>query len=410
MTKKAKPRKFKHNQKKFGNKSAEYKTKARDSYQTRGDQRLLPNQIANNSPSVMDGKDVPPQAAYNELVDFKIGSKDVKCIACGKKKLADPAPHPHHYPGKLYRRCKRYGCRRRNNVLDYTIFKGSRLSLPNLVRVVNYYARHRRTKAPLVSDCVSQLGWNNKGWNLQVHHIFCALRSREAAAGMRFCKTKRLKRNVEGDAHGLRKIYVSNNNIHYQKEIAAAEKRFRASKASRTKPFPKYWQGHLRVAALKQRDGHGVLVTLPLKLVPPAAAPPPESKDEIVSSKLLKRLDSKSETRLFSDGAHAWQAATKAQKLSKVKNLSVSHKNNQFVKKFDLKKKAKYSNVAGTQAVDRWWEGLDNFIPPQLHNKTGKGGKINAALFDYVFSFVWRSSLPAKIDLKKEIGKICAMM
>jgi L-rhamnose mutarotase len=102
--------------------------------------------------------------------------------------------------------------------------------------------------------------------------------------------------------------------------------------------------------------------------------------------------------------------ATKAQKLSKVKNLSVSHKNNQFVKKFDLKKKAKYSNVAGTQAVDRWWEGLDNFIPPQLHNKTGKGGKINAALFDYVFSFVWRSSLPAKIDLKKEIGKICAMM
>jgi L-rhamnose mutarotase len=277
--------------------------------------------------------------------------------------------------------------------------------LQDLNRVITFYCRSKRTKAPLVSDAVAQLRLNRGG----VEHVYTAIRKKEAAAGMRFAKTKRLKGNVEGDGHGVRKIYVSNSNPHFQKEVAEAKKKWQKGKNSKNKPFPKYWQGHVRVAGLKQRDGHGVVVRLPLKLVPPMSSPPPEGKSELVNSKLLRRLDKKKVVRLFADGAHAWPAAVKAEGLANVRNFAVSHRGLQFTKKLKLKKKAKYSNTAGTQVVDRWWESLDEYIPKQLHSKTGKGGTINEALFDYVFSFVWRCSLSDNADFKAEVGKVCAL-
>ena len=128
-----------------------------------------------------------------------------------------------------------------------------------------------------------------------------------------------------------------------------------------------------------------------------------------MDSKLLRRLSKKSGTRLFSDGAHAWPAAVKEDGLKKVRSLKVSHKNLQFTKKFALKKKARYSNVAGTQVIDRWWQSLDEYVPQPIHNKTGKSGGINPLMYDYLFSFIWRSSLAASMNLKEEIGQICAM-
>ena len=96
--------------------------------------------------------------------------------------------------------------------------------------------------------------------------------------------------DIESDAHGLRKLYVGQNNPHFQKEVAAAVKRFQ--KAKPHKPVPKYWQAHFLVLGLKARSymrpvakrGGKIVLKVPFKLVPPGASPPVESKPEIVHS------------------------------------------------------------------------------------------------------------------------------
>ena len=163
-----------------------------------------------------------------------------------------------------------------------------------------------------------------------------------------------------------------------------------------------------RVAGLKQRDGPGVIVSLPIKLVPPGSAPPPEAAQELMDSSLLRRLSATRVTTLFSDGAPAWPKAVKAVP-GNIKAVAVSHKNVQFTRKWCLKNKpSKISSVAGTQCVDRWWNGLDRFTPSQLHGKQGKGGAINENLYNYVFAFVWRDQLPHDADMRAEIGALCA--
>ena len=126
-------------------------------------------------------------------------------------------------------------------------------------------------------------------------------------------------------------------------------------------------------------------------------------------SKILGRVDKTTKSQLFTDGAVAWPAAVKKQNLKHIKSLSVVHKRNQFTKKVKGKKKPKFSNTAGTQAVDRWWEALEEYVPSQLRNKTQKGGEINPTLIEYLYSFVWRYKLPPAMDMKTELGKICAM-
>ena len=65
--------------------------------------------------------------------------------------------------------------------------------------------------------------------------------------------------DIESDAHGLRKQCVGQNNPHFQKEVAAAVKRFQ--KAKPHKPVPKYWQAHCRVLGLKARSYMGPVAT-----------------------------------------------------------------------------------------------------------------------------------------------------
>ena len=50
---------------------------------------------------------------------------------------------------------------------------------------------------------------------------------------------------------------------------------------------------------------------------------------------------------------------------------------------------------------------IDNYMPTQLKNKTGHGGVINDKLLKYVFSYVWRSSLKGRADMRTELGNIC---
>ena len=71
-------------------------------------------------------------------------------------------------------------------------------------------------EAPRVADAQSQL----KLARCAVEHIYEALQAAEARAGEQLCRTqnatRRLVGDIEADAHGLRKLYVGQNNPHFQ--------------------------------------------------------------------------------------------------------------------------------------------------------------------------------------------------
>ena len=115
--------------------------------------------------------------------------------------------------------------------------------------------------------------------------------------------------------------------------------------------------------------GKGVFQFLPFKLVPPAASPV-KSKKEIQDSKVLDQIVKATDTpvRLYSNGAPAWPSLCDAKG---IKNFQVKHYKFQFVKRLPGMKKPASVVVAGTQAIDRWWQAMDAFIPPQIHNKKG---------------------------------------
>ena len=216
-------------------------------------------------------------------------------------------------------------------------------------------------------------------------------------------------REIEADAHGLRKLYVSPQNRHFEKEIVEATTRW--TRQWPGKPCPKYWQAHLRVVGLKMRaagarlrSGKAVLKVLPFKLVPPGASPPPESSVEVNNSGIMNQIRTSRNVRLYSDGARCWPAMCKARG---IRNFHVKHNKFEFAKKLPDVKRPKRGVVAGTQCIDRMWASLDKFIPPELSNKSGKGGTVNEKIFTYLYAWVWRHHLPTKANFKVELAKIC---
>ena len=94
-------------------------------------------------------------------------------------------------------------------------------------------------EAPSVADAQSQL----KLARTAVEHIHQALQTPTAKAGEAMCtnrnQSRRMVGHIEADAHGLRKLYVSQANPFFQKEVAEAAVR---KKANPGKQLPKYWQ------------------------------------------------------------------------------------------------------------------------------------------------------------------------
>ena len=133
--------------------------------------------------------------------------------------------------------------------------------------------------------------------------------------------------------------------------------------------------------------GKGVFQVLPFKLVPPAASPPVKSKKEIQDSKVLDQIGKATDTpvRLYSNGAPAWPSLCD---VKGIKNFQVKHNKFQFVKRLPGMKQPASVVVAGTQVIDRWWQAMDAFIPPQIHNKKGKGGPVNDRLKTYAHAWV----------------------
>ena len=190
-------------------------------------------------------------------------------------------------------------------------------------------------------------------------------------------------------------MHVGHTNPHFQREILEACQRFRH--ANPGAPLPKHWQAHFRVIGLKARTFSGnvakrggalLLRPLPFKLVPPAASPPIQSTEEILASGVSSAC-----TAMVSRRGKA--SARLAEFVFFFFFFPVVHSKHQFTKKNKVLQKPGVT-LAGTQAIDRWWQSLDCFLPNSLNNRDWKTGGLKNTLLKYVHAFLWRYHPPSR--------------
>ena len=79
--------------------------------------------------------------------------------------------------------------------------------------------------------------------------------------------------------------------------------------------------------------------------------------------------------------------------------------NGNFCVKWKTRKKASGVACAGTQCIDRFWQGLDDFIPASVVNK--QKGKLNTRVLTYVYSYImFRYQLPADANFQMKLGQL----
>ena len=140
------------------NKSGEGKSRASKDYGTNKNQKVGTRQFSHihTSHSVVDILGTDSGQAYKELVDFGFIHVPNACPDC-KHSMSGPVTFS-SCPGKLYFRCQSYKCARRFNVTDFfSVVRGIRLSLVDVLRVITFYCRSNVLKAALVSDAQAQL-------------------------------------------------------------------------------------------------------------------------------------------------------------------------------------------------------------------------------------------------------------
>ena len=148
---------------------------------------------------------------------------------------------------------------------------------------------------------------------------------------------------------------------------------------------PKHWIKHICYAGLCERAGRVTVVNLPSRLVPPSNPPPPEAFEEVKASGLLQRMHKRA--FLFCDGAHAWNLLVKDHNQThkaQVKLENVAHYKGEYTRKV-RRPAGGQAKIAGTQAMDRHWGWLKEYIPHCL--KARSGNVVNPTLDDYVYSW-----------------------
>lgn len=279
-------------------------------------------------------------------------------------------------------------------MLDFTCFKGSRCDTDELAAVLRYYADHNPNVAPRVLECSSQ----TKVGERKVEFVFNKMRDLEASAGKKHAKSLEFQGDLECDAHGVRSMWVSRNNPHYRSEVAEV---LRTHPGCKDKAF-KLW---LRVAGICARAGSGGKLAISVigdKLVLPNSKPPPESVAEVRESRLLtqtKRDGVKSV--LFHDGIESWKSVAREQ-APWLMHRNVVHSKLEFTRPVETPRSR--SSLAGTQSLDKRWDHLDNYIPPQIAIKWNHG--VHETIWQYVFSWLWRHNRPHS-DMRKLLGGLC---
>lgn len=320
------------------------------------------------------------------LQSRKVYKKPVECLHCNGK-LKGP------FIDKKSKGLAHYFCRSKDcnvwiNATRWSPFDGSKLPLPKIVAIIEYYCKLSSTAAARSLDVAAQCSVGLK----PADAIVRCLRLLEARAGEQLNKDLMLTGDLEVDCHGVRKCYVSLTNPHFRAEISDLKSR------NPGKQF-KYSQLHIRIAGIAQRCGKLVIAILPYKLVPPSARPPVESILEVRSSQLLHRA--KDPATIFADGAQAWTSVA-AQDCPWLLKREVVHSEFEFTREVTNRKGG--SKLAGTQSIDQRWRRLDDYIPEQLNIKAER--QVNPELWGYVYSWLWRHNNPGQ-DLLKGIMQLC---
>ena len=76
--------------------------------------------------------------------------------------------------------------------------------------------------------------------------------------------------------------------------------------------------------------------------------------------------------------------------------FQVKHNKFEFVKRMTGMKRPATVVLTGAQVVDRWWQAMDAFVPPQIHNKLKKGEPVNAHAWVWRYQWVSTSSVSWK--------------
>ena len=203
------------------------------------------------------------------------------------------------------------------------------------------------------------------------------LKDLQAQAGRDCSADVQLNCDLEGDAHGMRRFYVSRNNHHVKAEIAEAVQRYKRKH--------KVYTAYLRVLGVVERKIKRMCIKiLPHKLVPKGSRPPPESFDEITQSRILNQI--RGRATLFTDGNESWCKASRNKR--NISQRNVSHRTRPFTKRVDPAWRGS-SAIAGTQLIDSQWGRLKSFVPSKLATK--RNGKVNEALLVYMWMWLWRS-------------------
>ena len=119
-------------------------------------------------------------------------------------------------------------------------------------------------------------------------------------------------------------------------------------------------------------------------LLAPGARPPTESNLDVSEFDLVNSIVNRN-SMLFGDGARAWRKAALDAGLP---YASVNHSILEFCRQVHGLNQMPVT--AGTQTLDRAWQDLKKYVPSEITAKDKKTKKINPALWDWIYSWMWR--------------------
>ena len=327
---------------------------------------------------------VSPVCALQQLIDLECVKLPKTCPLCNGN-LSAPCLKNKNHPHNLYVRCTSYACHRFFNVMQFTVFWPTTLTVSQTLILLKKYARPDSIAPPAAHKLCVDAGCGKA----QAQNFVKLCRGAEARQGQKLNKVGSIGGDVEVDVHQVAKVYVSPKNPVYKHLI---QEKYRDAK---------YYLLYIRVAGVLQRGcGKLYLAFLPFhQLLPPKSRPPPESYLEVEQCDILHKVRPKANVHI--DGNKSWPKLTKeVYKKKGFKVPSVSHKTNQFTKpirKRTLKHKGRKLSLArlsGTQAIDRTWKELDRSIPHTLRKKMpikdSVHNEVNSDLFDRVWSWLYR--------------------
>ncbi|CAK0824867.1 unnamed protein product, partial [Prorocentrum cordatum] len=324
-------------------------------------------------------------AAREELVQAGfLARAPLRCPTCARGYLSD-APCSRARGGAtnkdlLYFRCNDWGCHCYHGVMKFSKIPCKLIGQLSCVQLRSLLESYTGAAGQGSASARKAAKSAYCGYNV-AHRLHRYLRGLEADAGDKENESMQLGgeiepiRNIEGDGALVRKIRVSSKSTTWRTEIAEAKKRTIAHlrlKACRAKKRPckfvepMHYMVHVRYVGLCERGGRVTAAPLPVRVVPPGTAPPPEAQGEDLKSGNMNRLVRKREVFLFSDGALAWS------KIVEQRNKAGR-------------------NIALSAAMDSRWKYMKSHIPRTL--KAAKGRAVNPELRTYIMSWQWRQNL-----------------